>query len=236
MQAEFLPHQYPALTAASVQQWQIDVIISLFVYVWCLIPRDFEHSCPQRFPLCSSAGISWSPASRGSGPNLPRDALGLSAGRGRPHRGAHADVHQQRGQRRHRHALPAEPVPAADPRRLLLHREHGPVRGVQEAAHAQTEPGQGGGRLLHPARPRLRDPQAHAGRRLLQSDRAHRPGGRAGLRRQRRFRPSASATLRFKQCFYCRWIWRTFAMFASRQLRFVFLLIKIWWLHLFLHE
>lgn len=136
---------------------------------------------PGLSPMCVSAGINRSPASRGPGPNLPHHACRLPAGRGRPDGGAHADVHQQRGQRRHRHALQTEPVPAADPRRLLLHRQHGPVRGIQEAAHAPAEPGKGGGRLLHPARPRLRDPQAHAGRRVLQPDGTHRPGGRISL-------------------------------------------------------
>lgn len=133
------------------------------------------------FPMLIFAGINRSYAARGPGPHLPHHALRLPAGCGRPDWGAHADVHQQRGQRGHRHALPAEPVPAADPRRLLLYRQHRPIRGVQEAAHAPPEPGQGGGCLLHPASPRLRDPQAHASRRFLQPDGTHRPGRRISV-------------------------------------------------------
>lgn len=128
--------------------------------------------------------------------DLPGDPLRLPAGCRRPDRGANAALHQQRGQRRHRHALPAEPVPAADPRRLLLHRQHGPVRGVQEAAHASPEPREGGGRLLHPARARLGDPQTHAGWRILQSEHSHRPWRWIGVSQDYRWRLTDS---RFNQ-------------------------------------
>ncbi len=115
-----------------------------------------------------SEGWKWGCMDRPERIDLPDNADRLPAGHRGPDGRADAHVHKQRGQRRHRHALPAQRLPPGNPWRLRLHRQHGTLRGVKETAHAAAEPGEGGGCVLHPTRARIRDPQTHAGRRVHQ--------------------------------------------------------------------